>query len=46
VSKPVPEKVMDDMRGCGAAIIHVDVERTIVDKDGNDQVVLNVKART
>jgi predicted nucleotide-binding protein len=41
VSKPVPEKVMDDMRGCGAAIIHVDVERTIVDKDGNDQVVLN-----
>lgn len=41
VSKPVPEKVMDDMRGCGAAIIHVDVERTIVDKDGDDQVLLN-----
>lgn len=41
VSKPVPEKVMDDMRGCGAAIIHVDADRTIVDKDGNDHVVLN-----
>ncbi len=28
VSKPVPEKVMDDMRACGAAIIHVDAEPT------------------
>lgn len=41
VSKPVPEKVMDDMRGCGAAIIHVDADRTIVDKDGEDHVLLN-----
>jgi hypothetical protein len=41
VSKPVPEKVMDDMRRCGAAIIHVDVERTIVDRDANDHVLLN-----
>jgi predicted nucleotide-binding protein len=41
VSKPVPEKVMGDMRGCGAAIIHVDVERIIVDKDGNEHVLLN-----
>ncbi len=41
VSKPVPEKVMDDMRGCGAAIIHVDVERTITDKEGNEHVLLN-----
>ena len=41
VSKPVPEKVMGDMRGCGAAIIHVDADRTIVDKDGNEHVVLN-----
>ena len=41
VSKPVPEKVMDDMRGCGAAIIHVDADRTITDKDGSDHVVLN-----
>ena len=41
VSKPVPEKVMDDMRSCGAAIIHVDVEQAIVDKDGNEHVFLN-----
>lgn len=41
VSKPVPEKVMDDMRGCGAAIIHVDADRTIVDKDGEGHVLLN-----
>lgn len=41
VSKPVPEKVMDDMRGAGAAIIHVDADRTIVDKEGNDHVLLN-----
>lgn len=41
VSKPVPEKVMDDMRACGAAIIHVDADRTIVDKDGAEHVLLN-----
>ena len=41
VSKPVPEKVMDDMRVSGAAIIHVDADRTIVDKDGAEHVVLN-----
>ena len=27
VSQPVPEKVIGDMRRCGAAIIHVDAER-------------------
>ncbi|TAM35273.1 MAG: hypothetical protein EPN61_16375 [Burkholderiaceae bacterium] len=26
VAQPVPDKVMNDMRGCGAAIIHVDGE--------------------
>jgi len=41
VSKPVPEKVMDDMRASGAAIIHVDADRTIVDKEGNEHVLLN-----
>lgn len=41
VSKPVPEKVMDDMRGCGAAIIHVDADRAIIDKDGQEHVLLN-----
>jgi len=41
VSKPVPEKVMDDMRKAGAAIIHVDVDRTIMDKDGTEHILLN-----
>lgn len=41
VSKPVPEKVMDDMRLCGAAIIHVDADKTIVDKDGQEHVIVN-----
>lgn len=41
VSKPVPEKVMDDMRACGAAIIHVDADRTVVDQDGTEHVLLN-----
>lgn len=41
VSKPVPEKVMDDMRGCGAAIIHVDVDTTITDRDSKEHVLLN-----
>jgi len=41
VSKPVPEKVMDDMRRAGAAIIHVDADRTIADKDGVEHVLLN-----
>lgn len=42
VSKPVPEKVMDDMRSCGAAIIHVDADSTIVDRDtGVEHVLLN-----
>lgn len=41
VSQPVPDKVMDDMRSCGAAIIHVDVEQKLVDKDEKEHVVLN-----
>jgi predicted nucleotide-binding protein len=41
VSKPVPEKVMDDMRSCGAAIIHVDADKRIVDAAGDEHVVLN-----
>ena len=41
VSKPVPEKVLDDMRSSGAAIIHVDADRTIADKDGNEHILLN-----
>ena len=41
VSKPVPDKVMDDMRSCGAAIIHVDADQTITDKDGREHTLLN-----
>lgn len=41
VSKPVPEKVMDDMRACGAAIIHVDADRTVTDREGTEHVLLN-----
>ena len=41
VSKPVPEKVMDDMRGCGAGIIHVDAEKVIVDKTDQEHVIIS-----
>ncbi len=41
VSKPIPEKVMDDMRMCGAAIIHVDAETVIIDGDGKEHVIIN-----
>lgn len=41
VSQPVPDKVMNDMRSCGAAIIHVDAEVKLIDKDLQEHVVLN-----
>lgn len=41
VSQPVPDKVMNDMRGCGAAIIHVEDELRLMDKDTNEHIVLN-----
>ena len=41
VSKPVPDKVMEDMRSCSAAIIHVDAERTIIDKEGKEHQLIN-----
>jgi predicted nucleotide-binding protein len=41
VSQPVPSKVMSEMRSCGAAIIHVDDERHITDKEGVEHIVLN-----
>ncbi len=41
VSQPVSEKVMGEMRSCGAAIIHVEDERHLADKEGNEHVVLN-----
>jgi hypothetical protein len=41
VSQPVPDKVMNDMRSCGAAIIHVEDELRLMDKDTNEHIVLN-----
>jgi predicted nucleotide-binding protein len=41
VSQPVSEKVMADMRSCGAAVIHVEDERHLADKEGKEHIVLN-----
>jgi hypothetical protein len=41
VSQPVPDKVMNDMRGCTAAIIHVDGEQTLIDKEAKEHPVIN-----
>ena len=41
VSTPVPEKVMSEMRGCSAAIIHIDVEQKLLDPKANEQIILN-----
>jgi predicted nucleotide-binding protein len=40
-AKPVPEKVLDDMRSCSAAVIHVGVEAELTDKDGKGHVQIN-----
>ena len=41
VSQPVPDKVMNDMRSCGAAIIHVDDETKLMDSSATEHIVLN-----
>ncbi len=41
VSQPVPEKVMEDMRSCGAAIIHVEDEVKLIDSEAKEVIVLN-----
>jgi predicted nucleotide-binding protein len=40
-AKPVPAKVMDDMRSCGAGIVHVGTELTLLDDKGNQHKMLN-----
>jgi predicted nucleotide-binding protein len=35
-AKPVPDKVMADMRTCGAAVIHVAIDNVLFDKEGNE----------
>jgi len=41
VAQPVPDKVMNDMRGCAAAIIHVDGEQKLMDPAGNEVTTVN-----
>jgi predicted nucleotide-binding protein len=41
ISKPVPDKVMDDMRSCSAAIIHVGKEVKVLDQEGKEHVFIN-----
>ena len=41
VSLSVPDKVMSDMRSCGAAIIHVEDELRLIDSSAKEHVVLN-----
>lgn len=41
VSKPVPQKVMDDMRSCAAGIIHVKPEERLLDQEGQERSILN-----
>lgn len=41
ISQPVPDKVMNDMRSCSSAIIHVDAEQTLIDREANEQLILN-----
>lgn len=38
---PVPEKVFEDMRSCGAGVIHVGGEGKYLDRDGNEQSKIN-----
>ncbi len=41
VAKPIPDKVMDDMRSCGAAIIHVDADHEVITQEGDKEIILN-----
>lgn len=41
VAQPVPDKVMNDMRSCGAAIIHVEDEQKLIDAEAREQIVVN-----
>jgi len=41
IAKPVPDKVMDDMRGCSAAVIHVSAEGKYTDPKGKERAKIN-----
>lgn len=38
---PVPEKVFEDMRSCGAGVIHVGAEGTYLDREGKERTKIN-----
>ena len=40
-AKPVPKKVMDDMRTCKAAVIHVSAEGVLYDREGKEMPQIN-----
>ena len=40
-SQPVPDKVMNDMRSCGAAIIHVEDELKLIDDKATEYKIIN-----
>ena len=40
-AKPVPQKVMSDMRSCRAAVIHVGAETVLYDEDGKEVAQIN-----
>ena len=41
LAKPVPQKVMDDMRTCSAAVIHVSADRILYERDGTEVPTIN-----
>lgn len=41
VSQPVPDKVMNDMRSCSAAIIHIEDEQKLIDTESKQHTILN-----
>ncbi len=41
ISQPVPDKVMNEMRSCSSAIIHVDAEKRLIDQEANEHILLN-----
>ena len=40
-ARPVPQKVMDDMRTCNAAVIHVSAEGVLFNQDGDEVPQIN-----
>lgn len=40
-SKPIPDKVLDDMRSSAFAVIHIEDEKTLLDESGEQRTYLN-----